>query len=88
MWLVSLVPLLLQVSCWDSCRKKVKKYKGIKVKSLPRGRLLCFKIHVSSFKLQEVVLLDILEVLVSGNLQLVGSRLVSNDNAVLVHLQG
>ena len=38
--------------------------------------------------LQQVVLLDILKVFISRNFQLVGSRLVSNDDAVLVHLQG
>ena len=36
----------------------------------------------------QIVLLDILEVLIGGNLQFVSSRLVSNDDAVLVHLQG
>ena len=36
----------------------------------------------------QIVFLDILEVLVGSNLQLVGGGLVSNDDAVLMHLQG
>ena len=38
------------------------------------------------FVLQQVVLLDVLEVLVGGNLQLVGGRLVADDDTVLVGL--
>ena len=43
---------------------------------------------LTSYFLQQVVFFDILEVLVGGNLQLVGSRFVSYNDAVLVHLQG
>ena len=38
--------------------------------------------------LEELVALDVLEVLVGGDLQFVGGFLVADDDTVLVHLQG
>ena len=50
-----------------------------------RQGLLCLYVWRA---LEQLVALDVLEVLVGGYLQFVGSLLVADDDAVLVHLEG
>ena len=50
------------------------------------GKILC--VSASLYVKKELLLFYILEVLVSSHLQFVTSRLISNDDTMLVHLQG